>query len=1330
MLIRNIKIGRRLYLGFSLIVLLTLILSFYSLVYISKIWKDTESIYNHPFKVIQAEGNIKVGITNIELLMHHSSCASTEKERLKYEVELKMEISYILSQLEVFDHQYLGNKQEINMFRENFLLWKQKKIDPFILARGKTKSNISNDVKLISEKDILADSLQRRINLMMIFTETKAASFYSQALVNKQSIVMLLRFFLITSILISLLLSIVITRSITMPLNKIVESIRKIAKGDLMNPLQVEAKDEVGDLAVSYNLMQKNLVEKSNVAAKIAEGIFVERVESYGTKDVLANSINLIAENFTMVVKQAQQVALGNYEETVGESNSNQLTIVINQMLQGLKKVVIKARQIAEGDYSGSVVPASDFDELAKALNVMTVSLRNITEQNDRQNRLKTAQNELNQKMSGDLSIQVLAKNVISFITTFIHAQMGAFYSFVEEEKLYKLQGSYAYSFRKGVHSEFMEGEGLVGQAALEREIITFSELPDDYTKIVSALGETIPRHLIVAPFIYNGQTVGVLELASANPFTEENYEFLIAVLDNIAISVVSSNSRERMVKLLAVTKEQAEELQVQQEELRQTNEELEAQTTTLKKSEEYLQAQQEELRVTNEELEEKTRSLEKQKSQIEIQNRDLEVARNEIEGKAKELEITNKYKSEFLANMSHELRTPLNSLLILSQTLAEDNQKTLTDDQRESARIIYNSGKDLLILINDILDLSKIESGKMQVDFQPVAVDELLQNLRTYFQPMIVNKGLASSFSKTGEIPSEIVTDGQRLNQILRNLLSNSIKFTEKGKIEVRVYKPEKIEMSQKFALDGKKVIAFSVKDTGIGIAEEKQQQIFEAFQQADGSISRKYGGTGLGLSITRELTKLLGGEIRLHSIAGEGSEFKIFIPVDNSTKHNTSLSGDIEVKVLSDHDSIRERNVPILLNTTKSDAPNDVKIKSINDDHETTKINDHSMLIIDDDPRFADILANLCRKKGFKCLAAATGEDGIELAKKFIPKGILLDISLPGIDGWEVLRRLKESPETRHIPVHFISGYEESIDAFNKGAVGYLTKPVTREKLEQTFDEIQFFISKKMKDLLVVEDDNNLRQSIKLLLGSTDIMITECSTGKDAFELISGKFFDCIVLDLGLPDMSGFDLLKKLEQKHVKIPPIVIYTGKEITKAENEELQQYTQSIIIKGVKSDERLLDETALFLHRVVDEMPERQKKMLINLYDKEQMFRNKKIMVVDDDMRNVFALTQILESSKMKVVMAQNGQKAVELLDKDPSFDMVLMDIMMPVMDGYVAMKKIRQDVRFTKLPIIALTAKAMKEDREKCIAAGANDYLSKPVDIEKLFNLMRIWLYQ
>jgi CheY-like chemotaxis protein/signal transduction histidine kinase/methyl-accepting chemotaxis protein len=1312
---KNITIGKRLSLGFGVILVFIIVLSVYSLIKMNKLWQQTEQLYKHPFVVSNAVRDVKINMLNIRRYMLNITTSESMSETQNIIKSIDEEEKLAYKSFDTIFSQFLGDKKEIEHLYISFKNWKGLRDDAISdFLNNKTDEAIN---KIVTKNKDYVNLLLTQTQTLIDFATQKAHVFYDNSLQIRKNSFRLMIALIIISFIICIILAYTITSSITAPLNQVVQRMKEISLGKLSKQLLTESKDEMGQLAVSYNQMQENILHKAEVAEKIAFGNFDIRVLSNGESDIVANSINKIADNFEIVVKQARKVASGIYDSEISEiSKSNQLAVAFNQMLVSLREVVEKSKKIAAGDYSGEITPKSTSDELAKSLNLMTQALRDTSLQNHHQSLILSAQNELNELMRGDQTPEDIAKKVITYISKFVGAQIGALYLFASQSESYQLTASYAFKRRKGNISSFKLGEGLIGQAAMEKELLAFSNIPDDYIHITSGLGDSSPKSIIVAPLIYNGFSIGVIEIGALTEFNRLSNDFLILILENIAISIASAQSRKHMAKLLSTTQEQAEELKVQQEELRQSNEELENQTKALKKSEEFLQTQQEELRVINEELEEKTKNLEKQKEQISKQNTDLEDARKDLERKARELGVTNKYKSEFLANMSHELRTPLNSLMILSQNLMENKQKNLVEDQIESARIIYNSGNDLLNLINDILDLSKIESGKVSLSIAPIAIKSLEQSTRSHFEPLIKQKNLDFSFTIEEGFHETIESDEQRLNQIVRNLLSNAIKFTNKGKVEVKLFTPSDNTDLSKSSLLPAETFAISVKDTGIGIAPENQLEIFEAFQQADGSISRNYGGTGLGLSITRELTKLLGGEIKLMSELEKGSEFTIYLPVKFKLEKLVAVKA---VKPPETTKSIKE--IP---------AIDYASIKSIPDNRDEITASDNVLLIIEDDNRFASILAEMCQEKGFKFIATATGEDGILLAKKFIPKGIILDINLPGISGWDVLQSLKNTPEVRHIPVHIMSGYEETIDAFAKGAMGYLTKPATKEKLENALLEMQSFIAKKIKDLLVIEDDDNLRISIRTLLKSEDVSITECSNGSEAIEKLSSNHFDCIVLDLGLPDMSGFELLKKLSAAKIKMPPVVVYTGKDISPEENQELQQYTQNVIIKGVKSQERLLDETALFLHRMVSNMPEKQQKMLINLYDIELIFKGKKILLVDDDMRNIFALTQVLESANMSVIMASNGAKAIEQIENNNDIDLVLMDIMMPVMDGLEAMRQIRKNRKNEKLPIIALTAKAMKEDREKSIQAGANDYLSKPVDVQKLLNLMQIWLYK
>ena len=963
----------------------------------------------------------------------------------------------------------------------------------------------------------------------------------------------------------------------------------------------------------------------------------------------------------------------------------------LNDILESFREIAFSAEKVASGDYSMKITPRSEHDQLGYALKKMKESLVRTTATNQQQNWSMTGLNLLNESLRGEQSILEITEKAICFLSEYVGANIGALYLLQSENKL-NLTGKYAFTPREHAKQSYSFGEGLVGQVAVKKDLLHISPYSGEDLKISSATLDMKPTDVLVVPFFFDGTLLGVIELGKLKPFSSVEIEFLMSTMELMGININSAINRERINNLLEETQAQGEELEVQQEELRQANEELEEQTQNLK-------YQQEELQVANEELEE-------QAHQLDAKNKQLEKIRVEVEQKSLQVEESSRYKSQFLANMSHELRTPLNSLLILSKDMADNKQQNLDEVQVESARIIYKSGQDLLQLINEVLDLSKIEAGKMDLNIEDLRLTELAESIHRNFGPSVQQKGLTLSVNIDPALPKFITTDIQRLEQIVKNLLSNAIKFTERGGIIVNFKELPDNQLS------------IDVKDTGIGIPEDKQALIFEAFQQADGTTSRKYGGTGLGLSISKQLAQLLGGSIKLVSNEQEGTCFSLIVPALIEKK-------EIFEVVPKNLQKRTSPGRPAQVISMKAEFEN---YPSIPDDRNTIANDDKTLLIVEDDLYFAEILKKQANGKGFKVLAASTGEDALLLAGKYKPKAIILDLVLPGMQGRVVLNELKRNPDLRHIPVHVISSHERTLDVIREGALEYLTKPVDKEQLEKAFMRIENFINKKMKSLLVVEDDEDLRKAIKRLIGSSDVEYFEAETGRNALEIIKTGTIDCVVLDLGLPDISGIELLKKLQQQKGKIPPIIIYTGKELSKEESDELQDFAETIIIKGVKSEERLLDETALFLHRTVSELPEAKKDILIELYDKEAVFKGKKILIADDDMRNVFALSKVLREHGMEILKAENGQKAVEALKAHEDVSLVLMDIMMPVIDGIEAMKKIRAVEKFQNIPIVAITAKAMKEDRNKCIEAGANDYISKPVEIERLLSLMRVWI--
>jgi signal transduction histidine kinase/CheY-like chemotaxis protein/methyl-accepting chemotaxis protein len=1105
----------------------------------------------------------------------------------------------------------------------------------------------------------------------------------------------------------------------------------------------INQRSEKDSMGIILQRMTKTLRDASDIAEGVAIGDYSRKVEVKGDNDLLAKSMNSMIVTLTDIVSQVDLISQGDYTAEISpRSEKDSMGIALQRMTKTLADIVSQADLISQGDYTAEISPRSEKDSMGIALQRMTKTLRDISAENQRQNWLKTGQTELNKAMRGDLDVIALVRKVITYVAKYLEVQVGTLYLYDEEKQELRLKASYAFNHRKGLNNVFKVGNGLVGQAALELEIISVTDVPEDYIYITSGTGYATPHNIIVAPIVYENVLKAVIELGSLKPFSDNTQQFLATVTENIAISITSAQSRAKMSALLAKSQQQAEELAAQQEELRATNEELEERTQALENNEIELKSQQAELKNSNLVLEKQAKtlqmneaSLRQQKEDLQQANSQLDQTRQEIETKARELEISSRYKSEFLANMSHELRTPLNSMLILSQQLADNEEENLTDDQIESSQIIYNGGQDLLNLINEILDLSKIEAGKMTIDIQTVPLAEITSILNTNFKPLADKKDLALHINIAPDLPTSIETDEQKLAQILKNLLSNAFKFTKKGSITLDFQPVDAKADLSRSGLDPHQAIAIAVIDTGIGIPKEKQLKIFEAFQQADGTTSRQYGGTGLGLSISRELAKLLGGELQLSSVENEGATFTLYLPLDAAksnqrnrvSSRNSVSETDEERNRVSSRNSVSQKRVPILLPSQEVDAP---PLPSIDDDRNNIEENDRILLVIEDDIGFATILYRFAHKKGFKCVHSTDGKTGLEFADKYHPDAIILDIALPQIDGWHVLNRLKDNIKLRHIPVHVMSAQDYPPGVLSRGAIDFLTKPVNEEQLDSAFNKITSLLNKAVKKVLVVATETSVQKEIKEILGNNDIEATIVDTGQAAIQQLKDNAYDCMVLDLILPDESGFTVLKSLEEDDVSIPPVIAYTGRELTILEYEELQVHTQSVVIRKADTNERLVDEVSLFLHRVVKNLPPKKQEIIARFHDKEVIFKDKKILIVDDDMRNLFALAGVLNKNGLNVYKAADGQKALDSLNNEPSIDLVLMDIMMPVMDGYETMRAIRVQVRFKHLPIIALTAKAMKEDRAKCIAAGADDYLTKPVEVNQLLSLMRVWLYK
>ena len=920
---------------------------------------------------------------------------------------------------------------------------------------------------------------------------------------------------------------------------------------------------------------------------------------------------------------------------------------------------------------------------------------------------LRTGQAELAARSAGLHTLEGLAPAVLDQVVNYLGGTVAAMYVRQDDGVLRRI-GAYGFSNDEERAKVIQPGASLASQAAEENRLITVKELPEDYIKVASSLGETPPREVVIAPFANFGKVKGVLEIGFLHGVRERDIEFLELINAAVGASVAAVVYRQRLQDALAETQALNEELQVQQEELRTANEELEEQSRALEESQTSLENQQAELEQTNDQLAEQALNLD-------MKNAALTEAQEQLRARALELERASRYKSEFLANMSHELRTPLNSSLILAKLLADNVPGNLNEEQVRFAQTIYSAGNDLLHLINDILDISKVEAGKLELLPEDLPIRRTVEGLGRTFEPLAKQKDLSFNLTVEPNVPATIHTDRQRLEQILKNLLSNAVKFTEQGAVGMHV------------SATDEGWIQFTVSDSGIGIAPDQQERIFEAFHQADGTTSRRFGGTGLGLSISRDLTNLLGGTLVVSSTPGEGSTFTLSLPRSgavSATPPAPSAQLPRAVRAAAAAPAPAPAPAPVA-ETAGEETP---KLR-FPDDREQSADGVRTVLVIEDEPDFARILYDLAHDLDYRCLVALTAGEGLELAAGEGPDAILLDIRLPDGSGLSVLQQLKDNPATRHIPVHVVSSMENGGEALHLGAIGYALKPTTREQLEQVFRKLQEKSAQQIKRVLLVEDDERQRDSVVQLIADEDVQISAVGSGEEALALLHGEIFDCMIIDLKLPDMQGNELLQRMSQEELcSFPPVIVYTGRNLTRDEEAELMKYSRSIIIKGARSPERLLDEVTLFLHKVESQLSTERQHMLKTARGRDRVFEGRTILLVDDDVRNVFALTSALEQRGANVVVGRNGFEAISKLDEVPGIDLVLMDVMMPGMDGLEATRRIRKDGRFDRLPIIAITAKAMKDDQEQCLAAGANDYLAKPIDLARLYSLLRVWM--
>jgi HAMP domain-containing protein/CheY-like chemotaxis protein/signal transduction histidine kinase len=1058
--------------------------------------------------------------------------------------------------------------------------------------------------------------------------------------------------------------------NLTEQVRGIVKVVTAVANGDLTQKLTVNAKGEIAALAETINNMTGTLATFADQVTTVAREVGVEGrlggqanvPGAAGTWKDLTGNVNLLADNLTNQVRAIAEVATA----------------------------------VTKGDLTRSIqVEASgEVAELKDNINTMIDNLRLTTDRNTEQDWLKTNLARFTGMLQGQRDLATVGRMLLSELAPLVNAQQGVIYQMETEESAgMVLLSAFADDGEAGHLRRLRIGEGLVGQVAAEKRRMLISDLPQKTVPIRSGLFESVPKNVIVLPVLFEDRVKAVIELASLSSFTASHLAFLEQLTASIGIVLNSIEATMQTEGLLKQSQQLAAELQTQQKELQQTNEQ----------------------------LAQKAQQLAEQNVEVERKNQEIEQARRALEEKAKELALTSKYKSEFLANMSHELRTPLNSILVLGQQLSENPDHNLTPKQVEFARTIHGAGTDLLNLISDILDLSKIESGTVSVEAEEVFFANLLEMVARPFRHEAENRRLAFEVQSDPHLTRSLVTDSKRLQQVLKNLLSNAFKFTEHGSVRLAVSVASKGWSEDHPILSGAaSVVAFEVTDSGIGIALDKQRIIFEAFQQADASTSRKYGGTGLGLAISRELASLLGGEIQLRSTPGQGSTFTLYLPL--------TYVGPTASKLNASDWKMSSPTLPLQLSKmVVSEHP----VEAIADDRNNLQPDDAVLLIVEDDPHYARVLCDLSRDKGFKVLVALRGTDALTLAREFHPTAVSLDVFLPDMLGWTVLNHLKQDPATRHIPVQMLTLDEDRHHGLARGAFAFVTKPTNPEGLDMAIGRIKEYAAPRRKKLLIVEDNPAEQLSIRELLGSDDIDVTVASTGAEALDMVTEGAFDCVVLDLRLPDMTGFDILERMRD----IPeatdlPVVVFTGKELSPEEDARLHTLARSVVVKGVESPERLLDETALFLHRVVADLPVEKQKMLDRLHRSDEALVGRKVLVVDDDMRNIFALSSVLERRGMAVLTAGTGREAISMLESTPDVAICLMDIMMPEMDGYATMQVIRQNPLFRRLPIIALTAKAMKGDREKCLEAGASEYLAKPVNTEQLLSALRMWLHR
>ncbi len=1105
------------------------------------------------------------------------------------------------------------------------------------------------------------------------------------------------------------------------------ESLNKLKLHHIQIGLQQESVKQLeSDLKIRIQMLDANLRNKetgktisyeSMIAGKkymddSKNIISILKDEEQQMVDVQTSSLNSLSNITPAIIIISALLALGItlffYRKVISDFDEKsilqkELELKNHEVEVRILAIEKVAAEVSGGNYKIRLDEQTkdSLGSLSGSLNKMTESLRSSFKLLEEKEWFQSGVASLNNEMVGEKNMRELVDAILVNLASFTKSSSGALYLLQDDGHLH-LAGSYAPDLEK-MKQVLRKKEGIPGQCLHSEKYILLTDIPSGESTINYGSGNTKPKSIICIPILGYNQPIGVMEFGSLHQYTQLEIEFLNYISENLGIAINSAENRKKMRELLEETQAQSEELQAQQSELENINAELEAQAQKLQASEEELRVQQEELLESNQQLEERTGLLEEKNQMVEERN-------IEIQSKSKELELSSRYKSEFLANMSHELRTPLNSILLLSKLMSDSAE--LEKEYVEYADVIQSSGQGLLSLIDEILDLSKIESGKMELEIESFPLQDIISDMQAMFLPMAKSKNLALNINVADTIPEILHSDKMRLEQVLKNLLSNAIKFTSHGSVSMEVNFDEE-----------KKILIFSVIDTGIGIAQEKQALIFEAFRQADGSTRRKFGGTGLGLSISRELAKLLHGSISVISKEGEGSTFLLKIPVDiNEIENEIPDWAEINVPESFHQPVMPDKEQRFLVDNIPGTVP---------DDRGEIQPGDKVILIVEDDTVFAKILLDYTREKKYKGIVAVRGDEGIEMAIKYKPLAILLDIQLPVMDGWQAMDVLKSNPETKGIPVHIMSSLKMKRESLLKGAANFIDKPFALEQMKVVFEKLENALTKHPKKVLIVEENNQHAKALSYFLSANNIGTLISSNLDESISALQSEEIDCVILDMSVPDKLAYAALEKIkENKGLENLPIIVFTGKDLSLIEQNKIKKYADSIVVKTAHSYERILDEAGLFLHLVEEKNTNKLTgSNFENLAELRNVLKNKTVLIADDDVRNIFSLTKTLESQKMNVLTAIDGKEAFNMLKENTNIDVVLMDMMMPEMDGYQTIREIRLQQEFKKIPILAVTAKAMRGDREKCIAAGASDYISKPVDIDQLVSLLRVWLY-